>query len=114
MLSRVAASFYWLSRYIERSDGMLRMLKINYNSSQDTMKEFTWEPVIRIFAGSDEDETGKLENNSRAVLKHMVVGKSNSNSILNIITLARENARGVQEHIPKDLWQCLKDRKSVV
>ena len=23
MLSRVAASFYWLSRYIERSDGML-------------------------------------------------------------------------------------------
>jgi len=88
---------------------MLRMLKINYNSSQDTMKEFTWEPVIRIFAGSDEDETGKLENNSRAVLKHMVVGKSNSNSILNIITLARENARGVQEHIPKDLWQCLNE-----
>jgi uncharacterized alpha-E superfamily protein len=41
MLSRVAASFYWLSRYIERSDGMLRMLKINYASSQDTVQEFT-------------------------------------------------------------------------
>ena len=109
MLSRVAASFYWLSRYIERSDGMLRMLKINYASSQDTIKEFTWEPVIRIFAGSDEEEATKLENNSRSVLKYMVVGKSNSNSILNIITLARENARGVQEHIPKDLWQCLNE-----
>ena len=48
MLSRVAASFYWLSRYIERSDGMLRMLKINYASSQDAVQEFTWEPVIRI------------------------------------------------------------------
>lgn len=109
MLSRVAASFYWLSRYIERSDGMLRMLKINYASSQDTVQEFTWEPVIRIFARSDEDETDKLENNSRAVLKYMVTGKSNTNSILNIITLARENARGVQEHIPKDLWQCLNE-----
>jgi len=110
MLSRVAASFYWLSRYIERSDGMLRMLKINYASSQDTVQEFTWEPVIRIFAGKDEDEeTEKLENNSRAVLKYMVTGKSNSNSILNIITLSRENARGVQEHIPKDLWQCLNE-----
>ena len=109
MLSRVAASFYWLSRYIERSDGMLRMLKINYASSQDTMKEFTWEPVIRIFAGSDEEEANSLENNSRSVLKYMVVGKNNSNSILNIITLARENARGVQEHIPKDLWQCLNE-----
>jgi uncharacterized alpha-E superfamily protein len=109
MLSRVAASFYWLSRYIERSDGMLRMLKINYASSQDTMKEFTWEPVIRIFAGSDEEETGKLDNNSRSVLQYMVIGKSNPNSILNIITQARENARGVQEHIPKDLWQCLNE-----
>ncbi len=109
MLSRVAASFYWLSRYIERSDGMLRMLKINYASSQDTVQEFTWEPVIRIFASPDEEGTEKLENNSRAVLKYMVTGKNNSNSILNIITLARENARGVQEHIPKDLWQCLNE-----
>jgi uncharacterized alpha-E superfamily protein len=109
MLSRVAASFYWLSRYIERSDGMLRMLKINYASSQDTIQEFTWAPVIRIFAGHDDEEAGRLDNNSRAVLKYMVTGKSNHNSILNIITLARENARGVQEHIPKDLWQCLNE-----
>jgi uncharacterized alpha-E superfamily protein len=109
MLSRVAASFYWLSRYIERSDGMLRMLKINYNSSQDTVQEFTWEPVIRIFSGEDEEEARKLENDSRAVLKYMVLGKSNQNSIFNIITLARENARSVQEHIPKDLWQCLNE-----
>lgn len=109
MLSRVAASFYWLSRYIERSDGMLRMLKINYASSQDTIQEFTWAPVIRIFAGSGEEETERLDNNSRAVLKYMVTGKENPNSIINIITLARENARGVQEHIPKDLWQCLNE-----
>ncbi len=88
---------------------MLRMLKINYASSQDTIQEFTWAPVIRIFAGQDEEEAEKLDNNSRAVLKYMVTGKDNPNSILNIITLSRENARGVQEHIPKDLWQCLNE-----
>jgi len=109
MLSRVAASFYWLSRYIERSDGMLRMLKINYASSQDTVQEFTWDPVIRIYAGLEDAESTRLENDSRAVLKYMVTGKTNSNSVLNIITLARENARGVQEHITKDLWQCLNE-----
>ncbi|WP_259066238.1 alpha-E domain-containing protein [Mucilaginibacter sp. X4EP1] len=108
MLSRVAASFYWLSRYIERSDGMLRMLKINYASSQDAVQEFTWKPVIRIFAGHDEYSEA-LEDSSREVLKFMVTGKINANSILNIITLARENARSVQEHIPKDLWQCLNE-----
>jgi uncharacterized alpha-E superfamily protein len=65
--------------------------------------------VIRIFAGIKEAEVDKLENDSRAVLKYMVTGKNNPNSILNIITLARENARGVQEHISKDLWQCLNE-----
>jgi uncharacterized alpha-E superfamily protein len=110
MLSRVASSLYWLSRYIERSDGILRMLKINYASSQDAVKEFTWEPVIRIFAGFDSNNTAEtLGNESRAVLQYMVTGKDNSNSILNIITLARENARSVQEHITKDLWQCLNE-----
>jgi len=107
MLSRVAASLYWLSRYVERSDGMLRMLKINYASSQDAVQQFTWEPVIKIYGGSDEDEVYALDNNSRAVLKYMVLSKNNTNSVLNIITLARENARSVQEHITKDLWQCL-------
>jgi uncharacterized alpha-E superfamily protein len=109
MLSRVAASFYWLSRYIERSDGILRMLKINYASSQDSVKDFTWEPVIRIFSGPDEALLEQLDNNSRAVLKYMIIDRDNQNSILNIITLARENARSVQEHIPKDLWQCLNE-----
>src|SRR5471030_491233 len=109
MLSRVAASLYWLSRYVERSDGMLRMLKINYASSQDTMQEFTWEPVVRIFSSPEDEDAEKLDNDSRAVLKYMVTGKNNSNSVLNIITLARENARGVQEHITKDLWQCLNE-----
>jgi uncharacterized alpha-E superfamily protein len=111
MLSRVAASFYWLSRYI---DGMLRMLKINYASSQDTVQEFTWDPVIRIYADLDDDASTNLENDSRAVLKYLVTGKTNSNSVLNIITLARENARGVQEHITKDLWQCLNEYYHII
>lgn len=109
MLSRVAASFYWLSRYVERSDGILRMLKINYASSQDAIQGFTWEPVIRIFAGSDQEVIGKLHNDSRAVIRYMITDKENLNSILSIVTIARENARSVQEHIPTDLWQCLNE-----
>lgn len=109
MLSRVAANLYWLSRYIERSDGILRMLKINYASSQDSLQEFSWAPVIKIYSGLGEDHVRAMEFNSREVLLFMVSGSSNPNSIVNIITHARENARSVQDHIPKDLWQCLNE-----
>src|SRR5579872_6752068 len=39
----------------------------------------------------------------------MITDKENANSVLNIVTLARENARSVQDHITKELWQCLND-----
>lgn len=109
MLSRVAANLYWLSRYIERSDGILRMLKINYASSQDALQEFSWAPVIKIYSGLGNDRIKQMEYNSREVLLYMFSGKGNLNSIVNIITLARENARSVQDRIPKDLWQCLNE-----
>jgi uncharacterized alpha-E superfamily protein len=107
MLSRVADSLYWMSRYMERTDGILRMLKINYASSQDEMKDFSWKPVLRIFTYLDEEESKKIEFESRAVLQYMVTDKENPNSVLSIITLARENARSAQDHITKELWQCL-------
>lgn len=37
----------------------------------------------------------------------MVFNTNNSNSILNIVTKARENARSVQEHISRELWLCV-------
>lgn len=109
MLSRVASSLYWLSRYVERSDGILRMLKINYASSQDTIQEFTWNPVIRIFSGGEEKDISAIRNDSRSVVEYLLFNRDNPNSIVNIITKARENARSVQEHITKDLWQCLNE-----
>ncbi|HTF30619.1 MAG TPA: alpha-E domain-containing protein [Flavitalea sp.] len=109
MLSRVADSLYWMTRYMERSDGILRMLKVNYASSQDEGKDFSWKPVLRLFTYLDEAETSAMEKNTRASLKYMVIGKENHNSVLNIVIRARENARSVQDHITKELWQVLND-----
>ncbi len=109
MLSRVADSLYWMSRYMERSDGILRMLKINYASSQDDINEFSWKPVLHIFTYLEEEQANAIEHHSRAVLQYMVTDKENPNSVLNILTKARENARSVQDNITKELWQCLND-----
>ncbi|AEW02580.1 hypothetical protein A4D02_01060 [Niastella koreensis] len=109
MLSRVADSLYWMSRYMERSDGILRMLKVNYMYSQDSVHEFSWKPVLRLFTYLEEAEAKKLETNPRGILQFIVADKSNPNAIVNIVTRARENARSVQDHITKELWQCLND-----
>jgi uncharacterized alpha-E superfamily protein len=90
MLSRVAESLYWMSRYMERSDGIIRLLKVNYASSQEAL-------VL------------SANGNSRSALQHTVSDKENATSIINNIIRARENARSAQDHISKELWQCLNE-----
>jgi uncharacterized alpha-E superfamily protein len=109
MLSRVAESLYWISRYIERTDGMLRMLKIKYASSQDAVSEFSWSPVVRIFCGPNTEGFEEIEFSSRKSLQYMVTDRKNPNSIINIISQVRQNARSVQDHITIDVWQCLNE-----
>lgn len=94
---------------MERADGILRMLKINYASSQDDIQEFSWKPVLKIFTFLKEEEANAMAGNTRAVLQWMVTDKDNPNSVLNIVTQARENARSVQDHITKEMWQCLNE-----
>ena len=109
MLSRVADSLFWMSRYMERTDGILRMLKINYASSQDDIQDFSWKPVLKIFTFLNDESANALAHDTRGVLKYMLIGKDNDNSVLNIVTLARENGRSVQDHITKEMWQCIND-----
>ena len=109
MLSRVADSLFWMARYMERTDGILRMLKVNHHASQDDREDFTWRPVLKIFSSLTEDEIVEMERNGRKVLQYMVVDKENPNSVLNMVTMARENARSVQDNITKELWQALNE-----
>lgn len=99
---------------MERTDSVLRMLKINYNSSQDTPQDFTWRPVLRIFTNLDEKEIDRLEDDSRKVLQYMIMDRINPNAVTNMVTLARENARSVQDHITVELWKCLNEFYHVV
>jgi uncharacterized alpha-E superfamily protein len=114
MLSRVADSLYWMSRYMERTDGILRMLKINYYSSQDDREDFTWRPVLQIFSNLEEPQIAEMERNGRKVLHFMVIDKENPNSVLNMVTKSRENARSVQDNITKELWQSLNEFYHVI
>src|SRR5882672_5447188 len=114
MLSRVADSLYWMSRYMERTDSILRMLKINYASSQDSPEDFSWEPVLRIFGNLDDEGAAAIDNNSRKILQYIVLDRENPNSVFNMVTIARENARGVQDNITTELWKCLNEFYHVV
>lgn len=107
MLSRIADSLFWLNRYMERADGILRVTRTNYISVLDKgiSESLTWRPVIEIFTNCEEDEVAALENNTTEVLKKIILDVNNLNSLKVLVNRARENARGVQDHITKEVWE---------
>ena len=97
MLSRIADSLFWMTRYVERTDGILRMLKINFITSLDRTGEtqFSWQPVLKVFAHMTDEQISGFSQKSDDVLLYMITSKENHNSIRNVIGRARENARGM-------------------
>lgn len=104
MLSRVANNLIWLDRYMERGNGILSLLKVNFYANQDSPELFSWTPIIRNFTTSENEF---YTEDAIECIDFMVFNYSNANSIVNIVTKARENARSVQEHISRELWLCI-------
>ena len=110
MLSRIADSLFWMNRYMERTDGLLRTLRTGYISSFDASKEkpFDWQEKLDVFSVGHEEkpyqaEKGKMND----VMKYMLFNMEEANSLKVLVTRARENARGAQDHITKEVWEAV-------
>jgi uncharacterized alpha-E superfamily protein len=111
MLSRVANSLYWMSRYIERAENTARLVDVNlqllldFRTLDDARLTVHWMPIIQ----STGDEATFLAQHKIAtantVTEFLVFQESNPNSILSSICSARENARMVRDQITVEFWE---------
>jgi uncharacterized alpha-E superfamily protein len=109
MLSRVADTIYWLGRYMERTQVMLQTIRIQYIASQDEPNYWGWQPLLGTFGDLSDKEMAKRAPHTPQVLYHLLFDRDNAASAYRNIVQGRENARAVQDHITKEVWQCLND-----
>ena len=106
MLSRVADSLYWMSRYFERADHGSRVLEANYilllNPSKPS-RELRWNRITESLGLKPES----FEHDSQATVMRLILQPGNRSSITASITGARENASQVREQISSEMWESL-------
>ncbi|MFV0605295.1 MAG: alpha-E domain-containing protein [Niabella sp.] len=107
MLSRVAESVFWMGRYMERTNCLLRILRANYIAMQEEMKDSDWASILITYGYLKPKEVEAIRNDSKAVLQYVMFDRDNDASLINNITRSRENARAVQDHITKEMWEAL-------
>jgi uncharacterized alpha-E superfamily protein len=106
MLSRVADSLYWMSRYVERAENIARFIDVNEKLTDDTASEAEiWAPLI--YASGDWPQfVEKYRLSTREnVLTFLTFDTDSQNSIVSCARLARENARAVRESISTPMWE---------
>src|SRR6202012_5662062 len=107
MLSRVADSLYWMSRYLERAENTVRQLDVALSLMLDSGGAHArdrWEHMAAAL-GNPASLTwnGSLETMARK----LVFDRVDPSSVTYCVNCARENARQVREEISSEQWQRL-------
>jgi uncharacterized alpha-E superfamily protein len=106
MLSRVADSIFWMSRYIERAENAARFIDVNQALALGGPAQ--WAPLIH--ASGDHDLFKKLyggEFTERNVLAFLLFDDRNPNAVVSCLVRARENARTVRDILSTSMWEAV-------
>ena len=107
MLSRVADSLYWMSRYLERAEHTTRLLDVNLNLMLDessTSSDHRW---LRVLQALGKPRRVRWTGDPYNLARCLTFDTENKSSVLSCILRARENSRHVREQISTEQWHRL-------
>lgn len=111
MLSRVANSLYWLSRYLERAENLTRLVAVNRYADLDSIESPSssdhtlWHPLLYATAAQENyDKAKEAAGEDIDVNWFITFSISDGDSIRSCIAQARENARMVRDQISEEIW----------
>jgi len=107
MLSRVADSLYWMSRYLERAEHTARLIDVDLQLTLEHSSESASERWLRLFRTLQVSAPAGEKIESSTLAYNLTLDGTNPSSILSCISGARENLRQVREQCSSEMWEQL-------
>ena len=104
MLSRVAENLYWLGRYLERTENIARMAHVEHEVSLEGGQE-VWHSLVSTTASNELYWEALLESPGLTHSEFLLFSALNPGSLRSTLVRARELARGLREHISREVWE---------
>ncbi len=115
MLSRVAHSLYWMSRYIERAENLARLLEVNLQFmldfqgfDDDSLKDH-WGSILASTGEEELFHSLYRAADNRTVTEFLAFDRRNPGSVLGCVFAARENARMIRDQISIEMWETINE-----
>jgi uncharacterized alpha-E superfamily protein len=107
MLSRVADSLYWMSRYLERAEHTARLIDVDLQLGLDHSPLAGPERWRRLFEALQVPEALMGTLDSVSVTHTLTLSRSNPSSIFCCVAAARDSLRHVREQCSSEMWENL-------
>jgi uncharacterized alpha-E superfamily protein len=104
MLSRVADSLYWMSRYLERAEHSARLIDTHLNLMLDMSADSGDRRWRRVLSCLPIQSKGEPPTDTQEIIRELTFSSRNRSSIVSCIAAARENARQVREQVSSEMW----------
>ena len=107
MLSRVADSLYWMSRYLERAEHTARLIDVDFQLRLDQspgLKSGRW---LRLLEALQTPIPGGAKIEPATFAYTLTLDRANPSSIVSCVAAARENLRQVREQCSSEMWEQL-------
>ncbi|MEM9883962.1 MAG: alpha-E domain-containing protein [Planctomycetota bacterium] len=107
LLSRVANSIYWMSRYMERAENVARFIDVNLQLSleQSVSPDAPWQALVAVTGDQKDYERRYPRADRQTVMRYLTLDRDYPSSIARCVSAARDNARTVRDVIPYEMWQ---------
>ena len=107
MLSRVADSIYWLTRYVERAENIARFIDTNFKLILDSPQGIAqqWKPLVLTTGDLSSFQARYGDGTEENIIQFLTFDRDYPNSILSCLCQARENARSIREIISSEMWE---------
>ena len=107
MLSRVADSLYWMSRYLERAEHTARLMDVDLQLRLDQSPESTTGRWLRLIEALHVPASLAGTTDGTSLADTLTFSRMNPSSIVSCISAARENLRHVREQCSSEMWEQL-------
>jgi uncharacterized alpha-E superfamily protein len=104
MLSRVADSLYWMSRYTERAEHTARVIAVKLESMIEQTPEDARASWSRVVEALQDMSWEDLPHDAVATTNRLAFDRANESSLISSLTFARDNARQVREALSNEVW----------
>lgn len=110
MLSRTAASLYWLGRYVERAEFTARLIEATIRLDRLSARpagEGAWESALAVTSSEDGFWFTGEPISPSAVANYLALSADNPSSIRSCLDVARSNAKSVRTALTREAWEAI-------